>query len=312
MSRKGKSDANKQPKMRYVIHQTRMASWVEDYDSGVRLEGLGAASRAVDRVKDYLAAEFTHKTIPEIEFEYQPGSKSWSISVPLRRHVCLASEHVAMITGLSRTMILDGCRPIPDDFTAPVCVIDAVTEALTCALSREFRHAQARRNYPDGDELSNIISMAIISACNDAICEAVEALDGITPDCIREFILFALRGRSETGPPDPFSSKSRFRNDLMQALIWWTLPKTEFAQKKADRVTMSDLAYYFSLAGYFDEPEGSPTEQIAENRQNPGIAGGDERTVRRWMRKYAESPSTWPKLRTSLIKTIRRTGYPLP
>jgi hypothetical protein len=297
---------------RYVIHQTRMASWVEDYDSGVRLEGLGAAFRAVNRVKDYLAAEFPCKTIPESAFEYQPGSSSWSLHIPLRRDVCLASEQVALITGLSRMMILDGCHPIPEDFTAPTCVIDAVTEALTRALYRELSEARANRRHPNGDELSNIISMAIISACNDAICDAVDALDGITPDCEREFILFALRGRSETGPPDPFSSKSRFRNDLMEAVIWWTLPKNDFAQKRADQVTMSDLAYYFSLAGYFDEPKGSPAEQNSDNHPEPGMTGGDERTVRRWMRKYTESPSTWPKLRTSLIKTIRRTGYPLP
>jgi hypothetical protein len=289
-----------------------MASWVEDYDSGVRLEGLGAASRAVNRVKDYLAAEFPCKTIPESEFEYKPGSNSWSLHVPLRRDVCLASEQVALITGLSRMMVLDGCRPIPEDFTAPACVIDAVTESFTRALSYELSRAQANRRHPNGNELSNIISMAIISASHDAICEAVDVLDGITPDCDREFILFALHGRSETGPPDPFSSKSRFRNDLMHALIWWTLPKTEFPQKRAGQVTMSDLAHYFSLAGYFDEPSGLLPEQFSENHQGPGVTGGDERTVRRWMRKYAEFPSTWPKLRNSLIQTIRRTGYPLP
>jgi hypothetical protein len=311
MSRKGNSDSNKRSITRYVIHQTRMASLVEDYDSGVRLEGLNAASIAFDKVKDYLAAEFPHKTIPESEFEYKDGSNSWSLRVPLRRDVCLASEQVALITGLSRMMVLDGCRPIPGYFTAPACVIDAVTESFTRALSHEFSRAQANRRHPNGNELSNIISMAIISASHDAICEAVDALDGITPDCDREFILFALHGRSETGPPDPFSSKSRFRNDLMQALIWWTLPKTEFPQKRAGQVTMSDMAYYFSLAGYFDEPSNLTIDHNSKKHQRPGVNGGDERTVRRWMRKYTDPEYDWPALRSHIITIIRRTGYEL-
>jgi hypothetical protein len=294
-----------------VIHQTRMASWVEDYDSGIRLEGLNAASRAFNKVKDYLAAEFPCKKIPESEFEYKPRGDSWSLSVPIRKHICLASEQVALITGLSRMMVLDGCRPIPEDFTAPACVIDAVTESFTRALSYEFSKAQANRRHPKGNELGNIISMAIISASHDAICEAVDALDGITPDCNREFILFALHGRSETGPPDPFSSKSRFRNDLMQALIWWTLPKNELAQKKADRVTVSDLAVYFSLAGYFDEPSNLTVDQNSKNHQIPSVNGGDERTVRRWMRKYTDPEYDWPALRSHIITIIRRTGYEL-
>jgi hypothetical protein len=179
------------------------------------------------------------------------------------------------------------------------------------SLSKEIGEAEANSKYPDGEKLSSIINMVINSALNDAICDAVDMLDGITPDCNREFILFSLRGREETGPPDPFTSKSRFRNDLIQALIWWALPKNEFQQKKAGQVSMSDLTYFFSLCGYFDEAKGSPVNRNSEYSQEHGLGGGDERTIRRWMRKYVKSSPSWPKLRSSLIETIKRTGYPL-
>src|SRR5437588_7511853 len=112
---KGKENSDKRVPPRYILHEVRMAPWVESYDRGVRLEGLAAASRAVNRIKDFLAAEFPHKTIPHTDFNYRPVSGEWIIRIPLRKHICLASEQVAMITGLSRMMILDGYNPIPDD-----------------------------------------------------------------------------------------------------------------------------------------------------------------------------------------------------
>ena len=95
-------------------------------------------------------------------------------------------------------------------------------------------------------------------------------------------------------------------------LIWWALPKNELQQKKAERVTMSDLAYYFALIGYFNDLSGLPTDKKTENLAGLGESGGDERTLRRWMRKYTGNFSRWPALRSSLIEIIRRTGYTLP
>ena len=307
MGRKGKSNLNKRTVMRYVIHHARIASWVEDYDSGVRLEGLNVASKEVSRMKDFWAAEFPLKTIPHSEFEYRPAGEWCSLRIPLRKYICLASERVAMITGFSRMLYLSSHDPIPEDFTAPVCVIDAVTEALTRALSCELSEAQADRRYPDGDKLNKIISLAIDSAFNNAICKAVDTLDGITPDCNRELILFSLRGREQTGPPDPFSSKSRFRNDLMEALIWWSLPKKR-GRKDASLVTIGNLTEYFSLIGYMDEPAGDRTIDVSECA---GRSGGNERSVRRWLRRYSPDDSDWLTLRSSYIKIIGLTGYHL-
>ena len=213
-----KSGSRPRVTTRYVIHPVRMAPWVEGHNSGVSLEGLGEASRVVDGIMDFLAAEFPHKKVPHSEFEYKLGFHSWNIRTPLRNYVCFASERVAMILGLSRMMVLDWSRPVPEDFTAPACVIDSVTESLIYALSCELGNAQASRKSSGGEMIRSIISRTFDSAFNDAICAAVDKLDGIAPDCNREFIQFSVRGRGDTGPPDPFSSKSRFRNDLLQAL----------------------------------------------------------------------------------------------
>lgn len=294
---------------RYVIHPVRMGAWVEDYDAGVRLEGLTEASRVVDSIKEFLAAEFPLSKVSHSDFEFSPGINSWSVRVPIRDYVCVASEQVAMIMGLSRVMSLDSRRPVSEDFTAPACVIDAVTISLKDALFSKFAGSEMNWLNLYGASLSLIVSRAIDSALNDAVCAAVDALDGLTPDCNREYILFTLRTRDETGPPDPFSSKSRFRNDLMQALIWWGLPKHDLPQKPPARVTVEDLAYYFSVAGYFDEPDQQTAVQGSEHNEQIGESGGDDRTVRRWIRKYTNPPSNWRTLRVSLIETIRRTGY---
>lgn len=207
---------------------------------------------------------------------------------------------------------LNAFEPVPEDYTAPTCVIDCVTEELTNALGKEFGRAKANPRFSEGDTLRRIIFQAISDARDEAICGAVNALDGVTPDCNREYIQFVFRSRTETGWPDPFSSKSRFKNALIEALIWWQFSKEDYQepylQKPAEQVTVDDLAYYFWLIGYLGTNQPKSSDSVQPEYLD---AGGSDRTIRRWLKKYSDPHSDWPSLRSALVITIRRTGYQL-
>lgn len=298
---------------RYVVHEAHLSKWFDDYDDDIPpLEGRAEATELLNHIQEHLTLEFPHKRVPHTHFEYDLGSSSGSLRIPIRHHVCLASGTVSIVTRLSRMMMLKAYEVVPEDYAAPSCVIDCVTEAFTNALTQEFDRAKTNPRHPEGDTLGSTIYGAIADARDEAICAAVDALDGVTPDCNREYIQFVFRSRTETGLPDPFSSKSRFKNALIEALIWWQFSKEDYQepylQKSAEEVTEDDLAYYFWLIGYFGTNQRKSSDSL-----RPGYldAGGSDRTIRRWLRKYSDPQSDWPSLRSALVTTIRRTGYHL-
>ena len=304
-----KDKSKKRVILRYFMNEAHMASWVEGYE-GIRVEGRGKASRALTLIQDHLRREFPSSTIPNQEFEFSLSKDAGSFHMPIREHICLVVDQVALITGLSRMTSFSWERKTPDDFTAPTCIIDAVAGIYTSKLSEQLCRAYSTQN-DRSITLVGIIDEALDNARVETVCAAVDALDGITPGCDRELIQFMIRPRVENGPPDPFSSKSRFRNSLMEALIWFSISKKDYPNKTAGKVTMDDLAYYFCQLGYIGKTDQDAPHNSTDKGPEVDDTGGNDRTIRRWMQKYTNPKYNWPALRSDLISTIRRTGYDL-
>jgi hypothetical protein len=289
-----------------VIHKAHVW-WPPEY-YGVNAEDIAKVETVICQIKNHLRSQFPLKPVPHVEFEYQLKCFKSSVRIPLRNHICLTSEFVAMISGLNGLTPSIGDRPVPEGHQMPACILDAVIPTFTDALAEEFERPADRDNwFFETDRVSTQVWTAISDAKDRAICSAVDALDGITPECDRSYIYFMVRPRTDHGPADPFGSKSSFRNSVMSALLWWGLKKENKLSKLAESVTPDDLAYYFEIARYSLD-YSDPTTALETGSKKADI---NERTVRKWIKKYSGPGSDWPSYRASLIKMIRGANYDL-
>jgi hypothetical protein len=289
-----------------VIHKAHVW-WPPEY-YGENAEDIAKVADILCRIKVHLRSQFPLKPIPNLEFEYHLQCFTGSVRIPLRNHICLTSEFVALITGLNCLTPTIGDRPVPEGHQMPACILDAVIPTFTEALAEEFEQpAERDKWFFETDRVSTQVWTALSDAKDRAICSAVDALDGLTPDCDRSYIYYMVRARSERGPADPFGSKSSFRNGVMSALIWWGLRKNNHLRKTADSVTPDDLAYFFEIARYsIDSPESYTAPEPEDTK-----ADINERTIRKWIKKYSDAGLDWPSYRASLINIIRGANYDL-
>jgi hypothetical protein len=296
-------------KPRYSLHRARIQEWF-DCDTVPYVDGMDEAGQVMTFVQNRLIAEFPRETVPQQEWEFLVRNvHPVTICLTMREHLCSAIDEVSMIMGLSLSSSFTG-HATPETYTAPVCVIETVTEEFRSVLGTSLRSRELSQDYYQNPTLSDLIDHAVTIARVEAICAAVAKLDGHTPDCNRDWLHLNVKARQEIGPPDPFGSKGRFRYDLMQALIWWSLPKQHLKHlnKSAEKVTESDLTQFFCLLGYLGRiPPISSSNSQKSDLSDCTDSGGDDRTVRRWLRKYMSSK--WPAIRSELVSTIRRTGY---
>jgi hypothetical protein len=287
------------------VHQARLLGSAGFHgDSSEELEAVFLAMR---HIKNYVRSQFSVRSVPQIEFEYPLKCFPGCVRIPLRDHICLVSERVALITGLSPLMSLVGDRPVPEDYVVPDCILDAVTKPFIEVLHEEFKRPWKNHLTWEPDRVSTGIYMAVKIAKDRSFCAAVEVLDEIAPDCDRELFQMIQPPKNEKGRPDPFGSKSRFRNSLIEALIWCSLPQRAPRSKRLENVTEEDLAEYFNLIRYMDTSQAN--RESSDKRLN---SGGNDRTVRRWLEKYATPPNKdWHSVRTDLIDTISRANNPL-